>query len=274
MRNHPKTCGLALAALVLFTLSAHAGTPTPGGHAGYPVSGAFAYVDRNDSTLSVRACAAFLKFGVSQLSGNAVGELIVFDNTRRLDFGGYADTEAKNLSTTRTGDREFTIVDLWHDDGEGGGRPGLKKKKYILRLVDFSTIDIKDTYGSSRYIKCERVGADEAKSQLPEKLDECTETTIVKITDRFGKPLSLARQQDDFDPGTIIEYGNRGMQVSYERESSIARSKVGDRVVMCLKELPKDCPPGDNRGRVYNTKNLRTGEAWTLADSQHSCGGA
>jgi hypothetical protein len=36
--------------------------------------------------------------------------------------------------------------------------------------------------------------------------------------------------------------------------------------------IPKDCPPGDDRGREYTTTNLRTDEAWTLPDSQQMCG--
>jgi hypothetical protein len=91
---------------------------------------------------------------------------------------------------------------------------------------------------------------------------------------RFGEKVSPSPSKDGFDPGTAIQFANGGRQVSYEKETAIIRSRIGDQVLMCLKELPKDCPPGDNRGRVYNTKNIRTGEAWTLADSQHLCGGA
>jgi hypothetical protein len=39
-------------------------------------------------------------------------------------------------------------------------------------------------------------------------------------------------------------------------------------------ELPTDCPPGDDRGKVYKTTNKRTGESWTQADAEHMCGGA
>ena len=60
------------------------------------------------------------------------------------------------------------------------------------------------------------------------------------------------------------------------RESAwpIIRSKVGDRVRICLDSLPKDCPPGDDRGKIYTTTNERTNESWTMQDSQHGCGGA
>ena len=105
-------------------------------------------------------------------------------------------------------------------------------------------------------------------SDLPKNIGDCVMTTITTITDRFGSPLKMT------DTGTSVLFSNRGHQISYERETAIARSRVGDKVRMCLVSIPKDCPPGDNRGRIYNSTNLRTGEAWSLPDSQHMCGGA
>jgi hypothetical protein len=109
---------------------------------------------------------------------------------------------------------------------------------------------------------------------LPQRVGQCVNTMITSIADRFGEKINASASKDGFDPGTAIQFANGGSQVSYEKETVIIRSRVGDQVYMCLRELPRDCPPGDNRGRIYNTKNLRTGEAWTLPDSQHSCGGA
>ena len=51
-------------------------------------------------------------------------------------------------------------------------------------------------------------------------------------------------------------------------------SRPGDVVRVCLVSIPRPCPPGDKRGRVYKTTNLRTHGEWTLPDSEHSCGGA
>ena len=110
-------------------------------------------------------------------------------------------------------------------------------------------------------------------ADLPNRLGQCVETSIKEIADRFGGKLSPLPPEDGFDPGTTITYANGGYQVSYYKETVIVRSKIGDKVKMCLVEIPKNCPPGDDRGRVYNTKNLRTGEAWSLPDAQHECGG-
>lgn len=107
-------------------------------------------------------------------------------------------------------------------------------------------------------------------SQLPRKVGECFETTITAITDRYGEDIP-ARAKKGADPGTIVRFSNSGVQVSLRRENSIVRSQVFDKVNMCLVEVPKECP-GDLRGRVYRTTNLRTKETWNLANDVRSCG--
>lgn len=102
---------------------------------------------------------------------------------------------------------------------------------------------------------------------LPTAIGECMTSSIVEITGRL-------QGDTDFDSGTAVVFANDGWQVSYDRELAIIGSRVGDPVEICLVELPQDCPPGDERGKIYTTTNLRTGESWTLPDSQHSCGGA
>src|ERR1035437_8533688 len=110
----------------------------------YPVSGAWAYIDKNMPGIEVKACAAFAKFGLRKLSGNTVGEIVVFADGKRYDFGGYADTESANLSVQKLSDGSFKVTDRWYDDGEGDTRPGPKRKSYVLRMVDQTTIEISD----------------------------------------------------------------------------------------------------------------------------------
>jgi len=99
---------------------------------------------------------------------------------------------------------------------------------------------------------------------LPAEVGECSETTITEIGYRLGEP----------DTGSAISYANGGVQISYDTIPEIHRSNVGDPVKLCLVSLPEDCPPGDDRGKIYSATNLRTGESWEAPDSQHSCGGA
>jgi len=74
--------------------------------------------------------------------------------------------------------------------------------------------------------------------------------------------------------GDAIRYSNGLYGVSYEAVPGIKNAKVGDSINLCLLSIPENCPPGDNRGKVYGATNLRTGEKWGLPDSQHFCGGA
>ena len=107
------------------------------------------------------------------------------------------------------------------------------------------------------------------RDDLPTEVGQCVETVIARITSRFVEDIN-----ENTDDGSAVEFENGGRQVSYEKEQSIINSSVGDKVIMCLVSIPEDCPPGDDRGRIYTTTNMMTSESWTLPNSQHSCGGA
>jgi hypothetical protein len=99
---------------------------------------------------------------------------------------------------------------------------------------------------------------------LPTKVGACTETSIKEVTTRLGTP----------DSGTVVQYANGLIQISYETIAPATRSKPGDKVNVCLVSVPENCPPGDDRGKIYKATNLRTNESWEAPDSQDSCGGA
>ncbi len=109
---------------------------------------------------------------------------------------------------------------------------------------------------------------------VPEKVGQCTTTVVAAFSDRFGNPLPKTGHPDAELNGVRIYFSNGGSQVSYGRDAPIIRSKVGDKVRMCLTSIPKNCPPGDDRGRIYKSTNLRTGGSWSLTAEQHMCGGA
>jgi len=113
----------------------------------------------------------------------------------------------------------------------------------------------------------------QAAERLPTKVGQCANTRVVKISDRFGDPIG-AKDQDGISGGTSIRLANDGYQVSYETVPTIERTRVGDRVIMCLVFIPQDCPKGDKRGKIYTTVNLRLKASWSLPDAPHSCGGA
>jgi hypothetical protein len=112
-----------------------------------------------------------------------------------------------------------------------------------------------------------------AASPKPEplKLGQCVGTAVASLGQRLkdartGKPIRGS--------GSVIRFRNNTEQVSYDEFAAINHSRVGDPVRICLVQLPTDCPPGDDRGKVYKATNLRTKRTWTLPDSEHSCGGA
>jgi hypothetical protein len=106
---------------------------------------------------------------------------------------------------------------------------------------------------------------------LSQKIGDCSVTRIKEISTRLINDATGAMIPGS---GSAVSFRNGGYQVSYEDEEEVSRSRVGDRVRMCLVTIPEGCPLGDNRGFRYTTTNLRTGEKWTLPDSPHSCGGA
>lgn len=109
--------------------------------------------------------------------------------------------------------------------------------------------------------------------KLPQMRGHCTRTQIASITGRFGETLKFPLSKDDEVSGTAVKYTNDIYQISYGYEEDVARSHIGDQVLLCLSSIPRNCPPGDNRGREYSATNLTSRTSWIMPDSQHMCGG-
>ena len=108
-----------------------------------------------------------------------------------------------------------------------------------------------------------------APGRLPRAVGECVATRIKTVGSRLvdgDTPVP--------DSGSAVTFTNGGYQVSYDTVAPIEQSRPGDPVRMCLLALPRHCPPGDTRGRLYRTTNLRTHKFWVLRDAEHMCGGA
>ena len=55
-------------------------------------------------------------------------------------------------------------------------------------------------------------------------------------------------------------FKNSGVTVAYQDDVSIPairNSKVGDHVMICLVFIPKNCPKGDDRGKMYTVRVAR-----------------
>ena len=108
-------------------------------------------------------------------------------------------------------------------------------------------------------------------AELPVRIGQCSTTTVKQVETRL---MDGATNQPMPGSGSAIEFANGGYQVSYDQVPAVDRSRPGDPVTMCLVSVPRHCPPGDDRGRMYKTTNLRTRGSWTLPDAEHECGGA
>lgn len=107
--------------------------------------------------------------------------------------------------------------------------------------------------------------------KIPTVEGQCLNTAISKIGTRLIDGITGENIEGS---GSQVEYANGEHGTSYESVQSIENSKVGDTVNLCLVSIPKGCPIGDDRGYVYKATNVRTGEQWSLPNSEHGCGGA
>jgi hypothetical protein len=111
-----------------------------------------------------------------------------------------------------------------------------------------------------------------ANSALPPtQVGKCADTFIQRTSTRFGESLTEAPVEGS---GTSVKLTNGIYLVSYEDIGQLRTARPGDKVKLCLLRIPENCPPGDNRGRVYSLLNYRTSGYVEMPDSQHMCGGA
>lgn len=98
----------------------------------------------------------------------------------------------------------------------------------------------------------------ESAKAVPTSVGQCVDTLVKQVE----------------ESGNGILYANGIPGSAYDGVPGVAESKVGDSIHLCLVSVPKDCPAGDDRGKVYKATNKRTGKSWQMPDSRHSCGGA
>ena len=87
---------------------------------------------------------------------------------------------------------------------------------------------------------------------VPSHEGDCASTKIARLEHRLesgGQPIT--------DSGSEVVFTNGLIQVSYDELDAVHRSRVGDPVSTCLISIPRNCPPGDVRGRRCTTTNLR-----------------
>jgi hypothetical protein len=105
----------------------------------------------------------------------------------------------------------------------------------------------------------------------PTQVGKCADTFIQRISTRLGGSLTETQIEG---LGSSVKLTNGIYLVSYDNIKQLRVARPQDKVKVCLIEIPENCPPGDNRGRVYGLLNYRTNGYIEMPDSQHRCGGA
>ncbi len=105
----------------------------------------------------------------------------------------------------------------------------------------------------------------------PTQVGKCADTFIQRTGTRFGSSLTENQLEG---LGSSVKLTNGIYLVSYENLEQLRIARPQDKVKVCLLQIPENCPPGDNRGRIYSLLNYRTEGYVEMRDSQHMCGGA
>lgn len=98
----------------------------------------------------------------------------------------------------------------------------------------------------------------------PQQVNNCSRTNVESVGARLeGSP----------EAGSYIKFTNGLYSDTYE-PYSYGQSKKGDTVLLCLDNVPKGCPPGDDRGKSFIAINERNNIMFKVVKGHHFCGGA
>ena len=142
------------------------------------------------------------------------------------------------------------------------------------------TACLKKAY-SQRLDELQNQPAQNKSNQLPKKVGQCADMAIQDKVTRFegavaGESGGEVNVQLSDNLGLYLLNvaglsGSANLDKYMYATSDFAK---GDKVKVCLIELPTDCPKGDDRGKIYKVTNYKNKKSFTGVDSWHSCGGA
>ncbi|HEX8666909.1 MAG TPA: hypothetical protein VF727_00875 [Allosphingosinicella sp.] len=93
----------------------------------------------------------------------------------------------------------------------------------------------------------------------------CYSAEIVTAKSTGRDDPDEAQTEVTFDIGLVLK--------SFSYEPGVGQSRVGDKVRVCVYELPSNCPAASLYGIKYEAHNLRTGQSWIMRDHYNSCSG-
>lgn len=113
----------------------------------------------------------------------------------------------------------------------------------------------------------------------PRLIGQCADSFVQSKRFRMvpspGDP-DYTRTTDDFGKEVVVKLTNGIGIYAGEGDDFILSSNfaAGHKVKVCLESLPRNCPPGDSRGKAYRLLDYLTGARVAGVDSWHQCGGA
>ena len=108
-------------------------------------------------------------------------------------------------------------------------------------------------------------------ARLPATLGACAMTTIKAVEERLEdeahRPVPDRRSQ--------VEQADGVMGVAYDQVPAVDKSRRGDRVLTCVADIPRHCPPGGRswsvvyddqpaHARILDAARCRTSMRWCL----------
>ena len=116
-------------------------------------------------------------------------------------------------------------------------------------------------------------------NQLPKQIGDCVTAEVKKKHFRlWGRDdPEMPIEEDGIGKEIIVRLTTGMFLYTGQSGDNFLASEYyarGAKVELCLLEFPTDCPPGDDRGKVYSLLDYRTGFKDEVVDSWHLCGGA
>lgn len=118
-------------------------------------------------------------------------------------------------------------------------------------------------------------------NSLPKKVGDCVDSSIAEKVTRFEGAIAGEAG------GEVAVQLKNGVSLYIQSIANFPSSENadkymfstndflnGDKVKLCLLELPTDCPKGDDRGKVYSVTNYKNNMSFVGVDAWHLCGGA
>lgn len=150
----------------------------------------------------------------------------------------------------------------------------MKKKSIYTRL----TLAISLTYTASySFLQMSiAANAEPVEKDIPKPICETLIVDEVFRVPSGEEPNGAVSSSLGFTHSSrIFGVGNKGwINTPYSRTPALEHSRPGDKVLVCLIKYYSGCPRGDDRGRTFSVRNLRTGGKFEASNGSHICGGA